>query len=75
MSVINYVYILLRLDSDGGYDYDYPIEAVFSSLEEAEKYCYELITDMRENEEIDEETDDDELFEIVSRPLINGDVR
>lgn len=59
-----FVYILIRLD-----DSDYPVEAVFSNLEEAEKYRDDLIAGMREYEEIDEHTDADKVFEIISRLL------
>jgi hypothetical protein len=69
----NYVYVLLRVSDEGyGYDADYPIEAVFRSMEDAQQYRDDLITQMREDEEIDEHTDDDEVFEIVSRPLVNA---
>jgi hypothetical protein len=71
MGVTNYVYVLLRKDlfTGEGYDADYPVEAVFLSMEHALDYRDDLIKVMREDEEIDEDTDDDDVFEIVSRPI------
>jgi hypothetical protein len=71
MSVVNYVYVLLRV-SDEGYDADYPIEAVFRNMEDAQQYRDDLVAQMREDEDISEDTDEDEVFEIVSRPLVNA---
>jgi hypothetical protein len=73
MSVVNYVYVLLRVNDEGdGYDVDYPIEAVFRNMEDAHQYRDDLIKQMREDEEIEDYLDDDEVFEIVSRPLVNA---
>lgn len=68
-----YVYVMLRLNSEvDGYDFDYPIEAVFRNIEDAYQYRSDLIKQMIEDEEIDDYMDEDEVFEIVSRPLINA---
>ena len=73
MSVTNYVYVLLRVSDEGyGYDADYPIEAVFRNMEDAQQYRADLFHHMRVQEEIDPDSTVDEVFEIVSRPLVNA---
>jgi hypothetical protein len=64
---------MLRVNDEGdGYDFDYPIEAVFRNMEDAHRYREDLIKQMVEDEEIEDYLDEDEVFEIVSRPLVNA---
>ena len=68
-----YVYVMLRVNDEGdGYDFDYPIEAVFRNMEDAHRYREDLIKQMVEDEEIEDYLDEDEVFEIVSRPLVDA---
>jgi hypothetical protein len=41
-------------------------------MEDAQQYRDDLVAQMREDEDISEDTDEDEVFEIVSRPLVNA---
>lgn len=73
MSVTNYVYVLLRVNEEGdGFDFNYPVEAVFRNMEDAHRYRADLIKQMREDGDIADYLDDDEVFDIVSRPLVNA---
>lgn len=67
------VYVLLRKNEDCGYGYDYlyPVEAVFRSVEDAQQYRDNLIKRMRENDWIDKGTDTDEMFEIMDRLFVD----
>jgi len=66
MTANNYAFVLLRVDSDGyGFDTDYPVEAVFLSMESAIKYRDNLIREMIENGEIEGDQEPEELFEIT----------
>ena len=72
MSANDFVFVLLRVDTDGyNYDADYPVEAVFRSIDAAYKCRDELIQDMVENDEIDASQSDepDQLFEIKKMPI------
>ena len=71
--VTNYVYVLLRVNDEGdGYDADYPIEAVFRNMEDAQQYRDDLFHHMKVEGDIDTDADIDEVLEIVSRPLVNA---
>lgn len=71
--VTKYVYVLMRVHEDGyGYDADYPIEAVFRRMEDAQQYRNDLFHHMKVEGDIDTDADIDEVLEIVSRPLVNA---